>query len=137
MLSAELFRDRRSQLAKVVLLLCGVYFALAFAGQAWKAKGLSETLAEERAALARQEAATEKLRERLAFLNGPGYDAYVERVARSELGFIRPGDRAVFVVPRPKAAPVVPEAPLRESDPAPAAEPRVPAWKQWAEVFLP
>lgn len=138
MLNAELFRDRRSQLAKVVLLMCGCYFALAFAGQAWKAKGLGETLAVERAELASQERVNQRLQARLGFLSGPGYAAYVERTARAQLGMAKPGDVSLFVVPDPHAPtrePVAALPPMEiQAPPAPVHEP---AWRQWLAVFFP
>ena len=138
MLSADLFRDRRSQLAKIVLLMCGFYFAIAFAGQAWKAKSLGETLAVEQARLERQEATNRELQARLDFLNGKGYDAYVERVAREKLGMVKPGDRAVFVVPDKNAPSREPKAPLPpEPSDLPVESPAQPVWRQWVSIFFP
>ncbi len=139
MLSADLFRDRRSQLAKVVLLLCGCYFALAFAGQAWKARGLAETLAAEKAVLAQQELEKAKLQERLDYLSGPGYDVYVERTAREKLGMAKKGDVALFVVPDSSAPSRRISMPLPAIAPATRTEPQpqLPVWKQWIEVFFP
>ena len=138
MLNADLFRDRRSQLAKVVLLVCGFYFGLAFAGQAWKARGLAQTLAAEEGKLARQEATNAALRVRLEVLEGPGYEAYAEGVARSQLGMVKPGDRAVFVVPdedAPSRGVTAPLPPAR-TQPAAAREPD-PVWRQWVRLFFP
>lgn len=138
MLSADLFRDRRSQLAKVVLLMCGVYFALAFAGQAWKAKGLAESLSVEEARLQEQTLTTDELRARLELLSGKGYDTYVERTAREKLSMARPGERAVFVVPdenAPTRAPSIP-LPLEPAQPV-IATPKEPIWRQWVSVFFP
>lgn len=138
MLSADLFRERRSQLAKVVLLLCAVYFALAFAGQAWKAKALGETLLVEQAGLQKQQATNEELRARLEFLNGPGYDVYVEKMAREKLGFARPGDHTLFVVPDQQAPGHESGSPLVRAEPQPVvATPQQPVWRQWARVFFP
>lgn len=138
MFSAELFRERRSQLAKIVLLLCGAYFAVAFAGQAWKAKTLGETLGRERAVLARQEAQNRALEARLRYLRGKGYAAYAERVAREDLQMAKPGDHYVFVVPQEvKATAAQPIAlPVQKERPAPPPPPR-PVWRQWLEVFFP
>ncbi len=137
MLNADLFRDRRSQLAKVVLLMCGCYFALAFAGQAWKAKGLGETLQLEQAKLVSQEKTNRQLQARLDFLNGPGYEAYVENVARAQLGMAKPGDISLFVVPDPRA-PGQDKAPLPplELGSTTGTVPE-PVWRQWLAVFFP
>lgn len=138
MLNADLFRDRRSQLAKVVLLMCGCYFALAFAGQAWKAQGLDEALDAERAKLSQQEAINRRLQARLNFLNGPGYDAYAERVAREKLGLAKEGDVTLFVVPDVEAPSRRPQPPLPGKARTPAPQPAPsPVWRQWAEVFFP
>lgn len=139
LLSADVFRDHRSQLAKVVLLMCGVYFALAFASQAWKAKGLGETLAQEQHTLAVQQAENSKLEARLSYLNGPGYPVYVERTARAELSMAKPGDVPLFVVPDPNAPNREPESPLPASDTAALAEPDpvLPIWRQWVSIFFP
>lgn len=137
-MNADLFRDRRSQLARIVLLLCGFYFALAFAGQAWKARALSETLAAEQARLQAQEATNAELQARLDRLNGKEYAIFAEQTARKHLGMIKPGDKAVFVVPDPDAPSVEPSAPL-QPDPsaAPAPEQEQPVWRQWVSVFFP
>ncbi len=138
MLNADLFRDRRSQLSKVVLLLCGFYFALAFAGQAWKAKGLGEMLAAEQAKLDSLEAQNAKLENRLSFLQGKGYDAYVEGVARSKLGMVKKGDKALFVVPDPKAPSREAKAPLPAgTETTPRQSLPEPTWEQWVHVFFP
>lgn len=138
MLNAALFRDHRSQLAKLVLLMCGLYFALAFTGQAWKARGLGERLAAERATLAEQQAANARLQARVDFLNGPGYEEYVERTAREQLGMAKPGDVSLFIVPDSNAPKVEPSVPLPEqvkkaAPPAPAQ----PVWRQWVAIFFP
>jgi len=137
-LNAALFRDHRSQLAKLVLLMCGLYFALAFTGQAWKARGLGERLAAERAVLAEQQAVNARLQARVDFLNGPGYEKYVERTARDQLGMTKPGDVSLFIVPDANAPKVEPSVPLphRERKPV-AAAPAQPVWRQWVAIFLP
>lgn len=139
MLSADVFRDHRSQLAKVVLLLCGVYFALAFASQAWKAKSLGETLLQEQRALSVQQAENTGLEARLSYLNGPGYPVYVERTARAKLSMAKPGDVPLFVVPDPNAPSREPETPLPASDTASLMEsdPVLPVWRQWVAIFFP
>lgn len=139
MLSADLFRERRSQLAKVVLLLCGCYFALAFAGQAWKARGLSEVLAAEEATLLQQKLEVAQLEARLEYLSGPEYDLYVERTAREKLGMARKGDVTLFVVPEAGAPSRESSTPLPELEPKVESRPaeRLPTWKQWLKVFFP
>jgi cell division protein FtsB len=123
----------------VVLVLCGLYFAVAFAGQAWKAKTLGETLSAERATLRTQQATNAELQTRLDGLTGSAYDTYAERVAREKLGMVKPGDRAVLVVPDPKAPSLAEEpAPLPADLSAPqAAPPPQPVWRQWVAVFFP
>ncbi len=139
MLNADVIREHRSLLARVVVFLCGCYFVLAVAGQAWKARELSLTLAQEQQTLVRMNDSNARLEERLAYLNGKGYDAYVERTAREKLGLVRTGDTAVFVVPDMNA-PQAPTRPALKSAVAPpATAPRepLPVWRQWLEVYFP
>lgn len=137
MLNADLFRDRRSQLAKVVLVLCGLYFAVAFAGQAWRAKELTATLDAERAKLAEHHQVNRELEVRAAYLRGPGYAVYAERTARTKLGMVKPADTPLFVVPDRTAPVERPETPLPVAEPKPAPTPARPTWRQWLEVFAP
>ncbi len=63
-------------------------------------------------------------------------DEYVEKVAREELGLVRPNDVAVIVVPSdgPRTSPM-PAIPT----PTPAAVPpkeEVPTWQRWLSLFV-
>lgn len=57
----------------------------------WKIKQEIRQIEEE---ISRAEARNEALREELSYLQS---DAYVERVAREELGLVRPGETAVII----------------------------------------
>lgn len=138
MLNADLFRDRRSQLAKIILLLCGVYFAIAFTGQAWKAKTLNDTLIVEQAKLHKQQAYNEQLQAKVDFLKDKGFSAYAERAARDKLHMARPGDHYVFVVPHKVAATPSDSVALpKTAAPPPQQQVPEPVWKQWLSVFFP
>ena len=137
LLNLDLIRDRRSQIARLVLLLCAAYFALAFVAQAWKARNLNQVLVQERAKLEQQEARNRELQEQLEMLSGKEYSVYVERVAREKLGMVKPGDIPVFVVPNP-------QAPKRQQKVLTAGEEQtgtnrqsdISVWRQWISVLL-
>ncbi len=85
------------------LVAAGVLLAVgaAFGGAYWdgfKVHREMQSLAQEREALRRQNA---QLREEIRLLNTP---EYIERIAREQLGLIRPGEIAVILV-RPTPAP--------------------------------
>jgi cell division protein FtsL len=62
-------------------------------------------------------------------------DAYIEKVAREELGLVRPGDVAVIIVsPDEKRD----QLPVPTATPSPTPEPDrvgVPNWQRWLSLF--
>ena len=63
-------------------------------------------------------------------INEARSDAAVEKIAREQLGLVKPGDNALVIAPVPGAPAARPAAPT----PAPAPEP--PPWQQWRDLFL-
>lgn len=73
----------------------------------------------------------QQLRDQIGYYQS---DAYIEQIAREQLGLVKPGDTAIAVV----APPPVERPPLTE--PAPAAKPPAPdtrpVWQRWWDVFF-
>lgn len=70
------------------------YMAIAYAtsfSQIWRLKSEIQHIEEQ---IARVEARNQELREELEYLQS---EEYIERVARQELGLVKPGETAVFV----------------------------------------
>ncbi len=94
----------------IAVAVCGA-LVLAFGGAYWDGYQLrrdAARLARERDELRRENA---ELREEIRLLNTP---EYIERLAREQLGLVRPGEIAVILV-RPTPAPAPPAAPDREA----------------------
>jgi hypothetical protein len=62
-------------------------------------------------------------------LNGALQEPEIERVARNELGLVRPGDQTVVLIWPLDGLPVTAAA-------APKSRPAVPAWRQWVRLFF-
>ena len=62
-------------------------------------------------------------------------DAYVESVAREQLGLVKPGDRAIVLVGPPSAAPTAPvqEPTVRRAEPSERQVPTEPGG--WRKIF--
>jgi cell division protein FtsL len=63
-------------------------------------------------------------------INEARSDAAVEKIAREQLGLVKPGDNALIIDPVPGAPAAPPAAPT----PTPAPEP--PPWQQWRDLFF-
>lgn len=101
----------------------GLVFVLAvvFRGAYWDVYQLRRETAElmrEREMLRRQNA---QLREEIRLLNTP---EYIERIAREQLGLVRPDEMAIILV-RP--------TPVSPPSPTPAPEPEAPPW--WTRLL--
>lgn len=101
----------QGRVAIFVLLLACVYFIVIFGEQAARANRLEAEISQQRANIADIRAENSKLAERAEQMNSPAYYAYVEEVARRDLGLARPGETIVIVPRQAKAPQAVPEAP--------------------------
>lgn len=62
-------------------------------------------------------------------------DQYIEKVAREDLGLVRPGDVAVAVIlPEDRRASALLPTPTPSPTPSPA-ESNIPIWQRWLSLF--
>jgi cell division protein FtsL len=117
----------RRQVALVGLLAIVALVAVSFARvlvQEYQLNQQKQQLVQQVAALQQQH---QQLQTQVAYLQT---DAGVEKLAREELGWTRPGDVAVVVVRRgPTPTPIV--APTPTPTPAPAA-----TWQRWGQLLF-
>lgn len=65
-------------------------------------------------------------------------DEYIEKVAREELGLVRPGDVPVVIVP-PDGQRVQSTLPIPTPTPSPTPSPErrsIPNWQRWLALFM-
>lgn len=127
----RLWDENRGWIAILFVLCVVIYFMLAFAEQAWRARELQAEAQLQRDAIARIERENDELREQIAVYQSPAYVDYVESRARRDLNLAHPDETVLMVRWGARA----------ESDEAPAAstpEPeQKPNWKRWLEAFSP
>ncbi len=112
--------------AVIVVVVLAVLFAFALGNLILTGEQLNRQAATLRAEIAREEAKYQRLQARRdELLNN---DAVIEALAREQLGWIRPGDTAIVVVP------VGTPPPRRE--PPPPARPPDPNWVKWVSFLL-
>ena len=118
-----------ARLIALALVLLSLWLLMNFVGQVIASAQMDRQIAEQQAQIARSQAENEALKRRLAFAESP---AYVEQIAREQLGYAREGDTVVL-----------PTLPERSSAPAPAApaplvgQPAEPNWHGWLRAFFP
>lgn len=113
----QVLSRNQGRIAILVLLLVCIYFIVIFGEQAWRANRLEAELDQQRASIDAIRRENEQLAVRAEQLNSPAYDAYVEQVARRDLGLARPGETVVIVPRQPAApAPTLALAPVSEDD---------------------
>jgi cell division protein FtsL len=103
-IAARPMPSRRQRRTRFVVLLAVVSFLAITITQSglrhyWAGRQVDE-LERVRVRLLRE---NDRLREEIRLLSDP---AYVERVAREQLGMVRPGEVSVILVPKPVATPV-------------------------------
>jgi cell division protein FtsB len=125
----ELVSRNRGRLAMAVLLVVCLYFLVTFATQAWRANRLEAQIDAQREAIADIRRENDALATQAELLNSPAYDAYVERIARRDLGLARPGE-TVLLVPRQQ-----PGAASHAATPAPRPDERQ-NWQLWIDALL-
>ncbi len=128
-LVADLFNQQRNRIAILLVLFIGVYFMVAFAEQAWRARQLQAEEASLGGAIAKIESDNRALRAELDSYSAGAYTAYVEARARRDLNLANPGETVLLVhwqnPPPPSAAqPAAPKKPADE-----------PNWRRWLDIF--
>jgi cell division protein FtsB len=131
-------RDRDGRLSipndilTVVICTCALVFLLTFGGKALEAYRLQRhnaMLREEIAALEREK---EELQERLQYVHKP---EYVEKVAREEFKWVRPGEILVVPVLRDRQGSTIPVATPGAADKA-EHEMATSYWEEWWRLVL-
>lgn len=118
-------------LALLMLVFIGLLVAN-FVGQVMQSARLESQRADLEAEVAQMEAENLRLSGAVAFTES---DVYVERIARSQLGYAREGD--IVILPRlapPSAAQPLDPAASPQGPPAP---PPIPNWRLWWDAFFP
>ena len=121
--------QNRNWLAMLFVLCVVIYFMLAFADQAWRARELQAEAAQQRAAIAAIESDNDILRDQVAIYSSDSYTDYVESRARRDLNLAHPDETVLMVrwgarVESTEATPAEVTAP----------EPQ-PNWERWVETF--
>lgn len=107
----------------IVLSFC-LLFAVSYGGRLATKAYLERTIAQQTARIAEAKQRQQTLQQQMAYVRS---DAYVEEVARNELGLVQPGDELLVVVARPQ--PRVAENPVMAA-PVTVAPPFWQAWLQ-------
>jgi cell division protein FtsB len=117
--------------ARLIALALGslsLWLLINFVGQVVASAQMDRQIAEQQADIARSQAENQALKQRLDFAESP---AYIEQIAREQLGYAREGDTVVLpTLPERMLAPL-PAAPAPL--PAPDSEPN---WRGWLRAFF-
>lgn len=114
------------QFLALAALVFGAYFAFSFGSLVLTAYRLNHEAEALRAEIEELRAENDQLQTRVAGLREP---AAVEDIARTELGWTRPGETQVVVSVEPSSAVILPHSARATATP-------VPNWQLWASLFL-
>jgi cell division protein FtsB len=119
----------RARIALLFVLIVAIYFLVAFAEQAWRARQLQAQAAQQRAAIEVLDHENAALRTQLDDYDTDLYFDYVQQRARRDLNLANPGETVLLVgwAP-PQTTPEVASPPAAEED-------ERPNWRQWLDVF--
>jgi len=106
-------------------------FILAFGGKALESHRLQRHNAMLRAEIAALEQEREELEQRLQYVESP---EYVERVAREEYRWTRPGENLVIPIYRRRSLPAATPTPAPSSNEA-VVTPSASYWSEWWELL--
>lgn len=124
------FEQHRGRIVILFVLAVVIWFLLAFAEQAWRARQLQAEAAQQRAAIAAIEADNAALQARLDVYSTDAWLVYAQARARRDLNLANPGETVLMV----RWGPRQPGGPTAE--PTPAADPDPPNWRKWVDVFV-
>jgi cell division protein FtsL len=118
----------RQALLFVLIVLC-LLFVVGYASRLTEQTRLQVAIARQEARIVQAQQKQARLQAELTHVQS---DAYVEQVAREQLGMVQPGDQLVIrVAPPPEAVQPAPEPSVTAMSPMP------PPWQQWLELFWP
>lgn len=127
---AEWIERFRGRLVVLVVLIAAIYFVVAFGEQAWKIRQLRAEVAERQAAIAALDVKRDALKKQVAVYSSDQYLAYVEQIARRDLGLANSDETTLLVhwLSSPDASPA--------PSPSPAsAGSKEPIWHQWLDLL--
>lgn len=114
---------RNSRILWTIAIALFLVFFLSYAGRLAARAALEAKIEQQMASLAAAKAHQQELQQELTYVRS---DAYVEEVARNELGMVQPGDQLLIVVDAPST--LAEEQALNAQA---AQEP--PFWQQWLD----
>ncbi len=119
----------RGRLVMLVVLIAAVYFVAAFGEQAWKVRQLRAEVAERQAAIAALEVKRDALKKQVEVFSSDQYLAYVEQVARRDLGLSHSDETTLLVhwLDAPDANPAASHSPASARSPESN-------WHQWLDL---
>ncbi len=114
---------RNSRILWTIFLSIFLIFLISYAGRLASGAYLEAEIDRQIASLAAAKAHQQALQQQLTYVRS---DAYIEEVARNELGMVQPGDELLIVVEGPNTA-----APDQAIATSAVLEP--PFWQQWLD----
>lgn len=126
---SRLAQQNRSLIAILFVLAVVIYFMVAFADQAWRARQLQAEAAQQHAAIASIQRENDALRRQIEAYSSDAYIDYVQSRARRDLNLANPGETLLLIrwatrVEAPAAA--------FEAQQEPQGQPN---WRQWVDAF--
>lgn len=121
--------QNRNWIAMLFVLCVVIYFMLAFADQAWRARELQAEADQQRAAIAAIESDNAALSKQVAVYGSDAYIAYVESRARRDLNLAHPDETVLMVRWGARV-----ESSAAEPTMSQQSEPE-PNWKRWVDTF--
>jgi cell division protein FtsB len=120
----------RGRLVVLVVLIAAVYFVAAFGEQAWKVRQLRAEVAERHAAITALEVKRDSLKKQVALYSSDQYLAYVEQVARRDLGLSHSDETTLLVhwLDAPDTSPAASPSPTNTG-------PSESNWRQWRDLI--
>ena len=112
---------RNSRLLWTLVLSLFLLFVVSYAGRLAAKTYLEGALARQVVALEAAKQHQQVLQQQLAYVQS---DAYIEEVARNELGMVQPGDELLVVVEAPSHS-------VTEGEVAPTTVLEPPFWQEW------
>lgn len=122
--------ENRGWIAILFVLCVVIYFMLAFADQAWRARALQGEVDRQHAAIESIERENAALRAQISIYQSGAYTDYVEARARRDLNLSHPDETVLMIrwgprVGATQSVEATPDIPDRE-----------PNWKRWVDAFI-
>jgi cell division protein FtsB len=123
------FEQHRSRIVILFVLAVVIWFLLAFAEQAWRARQLQAEATEQRAAIAAIESDNAKLQAQLDVYGTDAWLDYAQSRARRDLNLANPGETVLMVRWGPRQPGDTPQPATTAPDQEPSN------WQKWVDTF--